>query len=94
MATKFLVIVERGENNYSAYSPDVSGCVATGGSIEATLEEIRNALEFHFEGLVQAGEELPEPKSLNYYPPEKTDEISNEDIIAHIDISVPELAPA
>lgn len=90
---KFLVIIEKGANNYSAYLPDVSGCVATGKSVEETLENIRAALEFHFEGMLENGEEIPAPQSLNYYI-EKSDEISSEDILAHIDLEIPEPALA
>jgi predicted RNase H-like HicB family nuclease len=85
---KYLVIIEKGVNNYSAYSPDVSGCVATGKSVEETLENIRQALEFHFEGMLETGEEIPLPKGLSYYV-EKTEEISSEDILAHIDLEIP-----
>jgi predicted RNase H-like HicB family nuclease len=67
MKAKFLIIIEKGENNYSAYSPDVPECAATGESVESTLQHIRNALEFHFEGMLQNGDEIPEPKSLSYY---------------------------
>lgn len=86
---KYLIVIEKGKNNCSAYSPDVPGCAATGKTIEETLENIKTALEFHFEGVLENGEEIPMPKSLNYYL-EKTDEISNEDILAHINIEVPE----
>ena len=82
---KFLIIIEKGANNYSAYSPDVLGCAATGKTIEETLENMRGALEFHFEGMIENGEKIPAPKSLNYYV-EKTDEISSEDILAHIEL--------
>lgn len=85
---KYLVIIEKGENNYSAYSPDVSGCVATGKSVEETLENMRRALEFHFEGMLESGEEIPLPRGLNYYV-EKTDEISSEDILAHVELAIP-----
>ena len=88
---KYLIIIEKGENNYSAYSPDVAGCAATGKSVEETLENMREALEFHFEGMLENGEEIPAPKSLNYYI-EKTGEISSEDILAHINMKVPEPA--
>ena len=87
----FLVTIEKGENNYSAYSPDVSGCAATGKSVKETLANIKDALKFHFEGMLEGGEEIPMPKSLNYYL-ENTDEISSEDILAHVDIEVPEPA--
>ncbi len=88
---KYLITIEKGENNYSAYSPDVLGCAATGKSVEETLENMRNALKFHFEGIVEDSEEIPAPKSLNYYI-EKTDEISSEDILAHINFEIPEPA--
>ncbi len=90
---KFLVIIEKGANNYSAYSPDVSGCVATGKSIEETLVNMREALEFHFEGMLEDGEEISMPKGLHHYL-ENTDEISSEDILAHINVAVPEPAYA
>ncbi len=88
---KFLVIIEKGAKNYSAYSPDVSGCVATGESVEETLVNMREALEFHFEAMSEEGEDIPIPKGLNYYL-ENTEEISSEDILAHINLKIPEPA--
>lgn len=63
MKHKYLVVIEKAENNYSAYSPDVPGCVATGETIEETIANIKDALEFHLEAL----EEVPEAKGLKYY---------------------------
>ncbi len=88
---KYLIIIEKGENNYSAYSPDFLGCAATGKSVEKTLENMREALGFHIEGMIREGENIPEAKSLNYYI-EKTDEISSEDILAHINLEIPQPA--
>jgi len=90
---KFLVIIEKGAENYSAYSPDVLDCTATGKSIKETLKNIREALEFHIEGMLEDGEEIPLPKGLNYYL-ENTDEISSEDILAHVNTEVPDFALA
>ncbi len=84
---KFLIVIEKGKNNYSAYSPDVSGCAATGKTIEKTLANMKEALEFHIEGVLESGESVPTPRSLNYYI-EKTNEISSDDILAHIDVAV------
>lgn len=86
---KYLVIIEKGENNYSAYSPDVLGCAATGKTIEETLDAMKTALEFHLEGVIEDSEEIPKPKGLNYYL-EQTDEISSDEILAHIEIQMPE----
>ncbi len=88
---KFLVIIEKGAENYSANSPDVPGCAATGKSIEETLVNLREALEIHFEGMLEDGEETPMQKGLNYYL-ENSGEIFSEDILAHINIEVPEPA--
>lgn len=90
---KYLVIIEKGRNNYSAYSPDVFGCAATGKTVEETLETMKAALEFHFEGVIEDGGEIPMPKGLNFYLGQ-TDEISGDDILAHINIEVPELVLA
>lgn len=91
MNNKYLVVIEKGKNNYSAYSPDVFGCIATGKTVEETISNMKEALEFHIEGILEDGESFPMPKSLNYYI-QNTDEISSDDILAHIEITLPEMA--
>lgn len=93
MKTKFLVVIERGDSNYSAYSPDVPGCVVAGVTVEETLVNMRSALEFHIEGMAEQGEPLPAPQTLNFYV-QNTDEISSDDILAHVVIDTPEMALA
>jgi predicted RNase H-like HicB family nuclease len=61
MTKRFLVVYEAGENNYSGFAPDVAGCVATDLDLEDMRRNMREALEFHFEGMVLEGEPLPEP---------------------------------
>ena len=56
---KYLVVVEKAEHNYSAYLPDVPGCVTTGDTPEETLRNMREALELHFQDVPE--EEVPEP---------------------------------
>ncbi len=58
----FLIIVKRGENNCGAYAPDVPGCIATGKTVEETIEKMREALNFQFEGLIEDGDALPAAK--------------------------------
>lgn len=62
---KFTVIVEKGKTNYGAYAPDVPGCGAVGRTAEEAERNIVEALEFHFEGMVEHGD-LPLPKSTSY----------------------------
>ena len=64
---KYAVIIERAENNYSAYVPDLPGCIATGPTPEEVEREIREAIEFHLEGMRLVGERIPEPTTLCRY---------------------------
>lgn len=64
---KYLVIYEKTKTGYSAYSPDVPGCVAAGASREETEQLMREALEFHFEGMREEGLRIPEPFSYSDY---------------------------
>ncbi len=93
MKAKFLVIIEKGKGNYSAYSPDLPGCIATGKTVEKTLDEMRSAIQFHLEGIIENGDAVPVPRSLNTYLLE-TDEISADDIITSIETEMHELALA
>ncbi|MEK6407527.1 MAG: type II toxin-antitoxin system HicB family antitoxin [Acidobacteriota bacterium] len=60
---RYSIVIEKAENNYGAYVPDLPGCVATGTTIEATEREIREAIEFHLRGLREDGLPIPEPSS-------------------------------
>ena len=64
---QYLVILERTERNYGAYSPDLPGCVATGKTAEDTLRLMREAIELHVRGLEEDGLPVPEPTSTASY---------------------------
>lgn len=67
-AEKYLVLIEGGPpTNYSAWSPDVLGCVATGQTVEEVKSEMREALALHLEGMVEDGLPLPEPTGPGVY---------------------------
>lgn len=57
---QYVVVIEKVANNYSAYVPDLPGCIATGSTREETEAEIRSAIEFHLEGIVEDGDPIPE----------------------------------
>jgi len=65
--SRYLVIIEKTATGFSAYSPDLPGCVATGRTRKEAEKEMRAAIEFHIEGLRLAGEEIPEPQSQASY---------------------------
>ena len=57
---RFLIVIEKAKNNYSAYSPDLPGCVATGKTREETERNMHEAVEMHIQGLIE--DKLPIPK--------------------------------
>jgi predicted RNase H-like HicB family nuclease len=60
---RYLVVVEQGATSFGAYVPDLPGCVAAGETREEVLRLIREAIEFHIEGLKQEGQPVPPPSS-------------------------------
>ncbi|HEX9811660.1 MAG TPA: type II toxin-antitoxin system HicB family antitoxin [Burkholderiales bacterium] len=60
---RYAIVIEKAENNYSAYVPDLPGCVATGATVEEVEAQIREAVEFHLDGLRADGAAIPEPAS-------------------------------
>ena len=60
---KYLIIIEKANKNYSAYIPDVPGCIATGKTIEETKKNMKEALDMHLEGLAEDGVTSPRPKA-------------------------------
>jgi len=60
---RYAIVIERAENNYSAYVPDLPGCVATGATVQETETQIREAIEFHIAGLREDGVPVPQPSS-------------------------------
>lgn len=60
---RFLVIFEKADGNYSAYSPDLPGCIATGKTWEEAEQNIHGAIELHIQGLKEENQPIPESRS-------------------------------
>lgn len=60
---KYIVILERGERGWGAHVPDLPGCIAAADTREKVLQLIREAIDFHIEGMRQNGESVPDPHS-------------------------------
>lgn len=60
MRYRVLVVLEKASDNYSAYAPDVPGCIATGKTVEETLQLMQEALQAHLEWMAQDGDPMPE----------------------------------
>jgi predicted RNase H-like HicB family nuclease len=64
---RYAMIIEQGERNYSAYLPDLPGCIATGKTIEELKQRMSEAIELHLRGRREDGLPIPEPTSLAEY---------------------------
>lgn len=64
---KFLIVIEKAKNNYSAYSPDLPGCVATGKTPEEVTRTMQEAIAMHIQGLLEDNLPVPEPRALAEY---------------------------
>jgi len=64
---RYAIVIEKTLNNYSAYAPDLPGCAATGAILSEVQRQIKEAIEFHLEGLREDGLPIPEPTTLCDY---------------------------
>jgi predicted RNase H-like HicB family nuclease len=64
---QYLIVIEKTETGYSAYSPDLPGCVSTGATREEVEQNMREAVEFHLDGLKLEGLEIPQPTTSSAY---------------------------
>jgi predicted RNase H-like HicB family nuclease len=64
---RYAVVIERADGNYSAYVPDLPGCVATGATVEEVEREIKEAIRFHLDGMHQDGVQIPQPSAVCEY---------------------------
>jgi predicted RNase H-like HicB family nuclease len=60
---RYAIVIEKANNNFSAYVPDLPGCIATGSSVAEVEAQIREAIEFHIEGMREDGLPIPKPAS-------------------------------
>ena len=60
---EYAIVIEQTPRNFSAYSPDLPGCVASGATRHEAVREMRSAIAFHIEGLREHGESIPVPSS-------------------------------
>ena len=64
---RYAIIIEQAAGNYSAYVPDLPGCIATGPDVPAVEQNIREAIRFHIDGLKEDGLPVPEPRAIADY---------------------------
>lgn len=79
---RYPIIIEKTARNYSAFSPDLPGCVATGRTLEQTIKNMEQAIRMHLRGLREDGLPIPKPSSKLTY------EVSNHEVLTGIEIKV------
>ncbi len=92
---KFIVVIEKAENNYSAFSPDLPGCITVGTTIDEVISFMREAIELYLEQLTEKNEAIPHSKTLGNYIQEGVfddDQIGEEYYIAKIEVHTPKVA--
>jgi predicted RNase H-like HicB family nuclease len=89
---KYLIVIEKAKNNYSAFSPDVWGCVAAGKTVGKTLIQIKDALQIHLGAMVSDGEDIPKAKGISQHIADgifKVGGIADTYFITEVKIKVP-----
>ncbi|WP_199294601.1 type II toxin-antitoxin system HicB family antitoxin [Anabaena sp. FACHB-1237] len=81
---KYLIVVEKSDTGFSAYSPDVWGCIATGETLEETVENMRSALIFHFQDITS----LPQPRGIDSYLDALRESEGEEFYLTHIGVGI------
>ena len=64
---EYFIVIEKTQTGYSAYSPDVLGCVSTGTTLEEVSQNMQEAIAFHIDGLIEEGLEIPKPSTCSAY---------------------------
>lgn len=64
---RYAIVIEKTANGFSGYVPDLPGCIAAGRDLRETEKLIREAIEFHLDGMRQHGEQIPEPSAVAEY---------------------------
>ena len=92
---RYLIVVEKSETGFSAYSPDVLGCIATGATIDDTIANMKSALRLHLRGIVEDGEEIPKPRGIDSYLEAERESEGEEYYLTHIAVGsvLPEITP-
>ncbi len=88
----YLIVIGKTQTGYSGHCPDVLGCASVGKTVEAVVTNMKKALEFHFEGMVEDGDPIPKPGGLESYRAAMKDMDPDVYFLAHVQIDTNRLA--
>jgi predicted RNase H-like HicB family nuclease len=86
----YLIVIEKAKDGYSAYAPDVVGCGAGSDTLDETMHLMKDALEFHFRGIAEDGEDIPLPSGANAYNLAVHQSAQEEYFLTHIAVRLPQ----
>jgi predicted RNase H-like HicB family nuclease len=82
----YLIVIGKTQTGYSAHCPDVLGCASVGKTVEAVVANMKQALELHFEGMVEDGDQIPKPGGADSYREAMKDMDPDEYFLAHVQV--------
>jgi predicted RNase H-like HicB family nuclease len=83
----YLIAIRKTQTGYSAHCPDILGCASAGKTVEAVVASMKQALELHFEGMVEDGDPIPKPGGLDSYRDAMKDMEPDGSFLAHVQIN-------
>jgi predicted RNase H-like HicB family nuclease len=86
----YLIVIEKAKNGYSAYAPDVLGCGVGADTLGETTRLMKEALEFHFRGIAEDGDDIPLPSGANAYNLAVCQSAMEEYFLTHIAVRLPQ----
>jgi predicted RNase H-like HicB family nuclease len=84
----YLVVIAKVPTGYAAHCPEVSGCAAVGRTIDKVRANMQQAIEFHFEGMVEDGAPIPPPRGADTYQEVMKDLDVEHDLLMHVQIDI------
>ena len=88
----YLIVIGRTATGYCAHCPDAPGCASVGKTVESVVANMRSALDFHFEGLLEDGDEIPRPGGVQAYSVAMKDFDASRELLAHVPIETSRFA--
>lgn len=84
----YLVVIGKTKTGYSAHCPDVPGCASVGKTVEEVVSNMKKALEFHFEGMIEDGDTIPKPRGVHAYREVLKDLDLDQYLLGHVQINI------
>lgn len=83
---KYLIVLEKSNTGFSAYSPDVLGCIATGQNLEETRANMQSAIAFHFREMIEDDEQVPQPRGIESYLMALDSSVGEDFFLTYVDL--------